>query len=51
MKRAQALGISASALELNIIADHIDDVSPEQDFLNNLFRNELTHEFTLRVRQ
>ena len=44
MKRAQSLRIRATALELDIVADDIDDISTEQDFLNNLFRNELTHD-------
>ena len=43
VKRAQPLGVGPTALELDIIADDIDDISAEQDFLNNLFRNELTH--------
>ena len=51
MKRTQSLSVSASALELDIIANHINNVSTEQDFLNNLFRNELTHGFILRVQQ
>src|SRR5215831_15798153 len=51
MKGAQPFGIGASTLELDIVANHIDNISTEQDFLNNLFRNELTHEFILRVQQ
>src|SRR6266849_4008985 len=51
MKRAQPLGVGTSTLELDIVANHIDNISTEQDFLNNLFRNELTHKFILRVQQ
>ena len=51
MKWAQPFGIGASTLELDIVANHIDNISTEQDFLNNFFRNELTHEFILRVQQ
>src|SRR5262249_48328218 len=51
MKRAQPLSVSASPLQLDIVADDIDDIRPEQNFLNNLFRNELAHVFPLRVQQ
>src|SRR5215471_5016569 len=51
MKWAQPFSIGTSALELDIVANHINNISTEQDFLNNLFRNELTHEFILRVQQ
>src|SRR5919198_5359182 len=51
MKWAQPFGIGTSALELDVVANHIDNISTEQYFLNNFFRNELTHELILRVRQ
>src|SRR4029453_14763433 len=51
MKWAQPFSIGTSALELDIVANHIDNIRTEQDFLNNLFRNELIHESILRVQQ
>src|SRR5215470_16000634 len=51
MKWTQSFGIGTSTLELDIVANHIDNISTEQDFLNNLFRNRLSHESTLPIQQ
>src|SRR5215813_7407383 len=51
MKWAQPFSIGTSALELDIVANHIDNIRTEQDFLNNLFRNGLAHESILQVQQ